>query len=509
MFLSLFLMHSLYWLSVDAIRRINIIPGRAVFCGNLSKQRTDDLEHRASVLRNSFAEILDPPFDARDRVRLRWLGDEEICAAVNRLYLHSVPLVYVHYIQNNNGSETDVDLTVKFLDHLARKLRRDKSQILQWGFTSIHDKTPNCHVLTRLSYTDYHWACDSQYSSRYGTALVQKVLDRKLVSIPHRIHEDIVRMDGHQLENLLPRDDSPKIWLEQSWFPLRRPTLCIHLFPNEQSFIRHGGALYNEVLGNPKFFTMLCAADAPQMIRWNWYWPSTSTLAISSGGLQRSMQSENADLHLLVDYSHSLSDPQVLKDKRRLSSTIHTIFRLGYPERLQKVMETMQKLPDWKPVLFPKIIKKIINLVQMMENEDHRLHRPWSKEQEQTLTLKEKAKLLDVFAFKWTDIVMAELGLRKGDRDGFWKLFGIAIRERWVPSENVDRLLAQDSVLVWKGIEHFFDPTFTLNILLLKGPDLEQSLLKEVCLGYGYSWKTLKNSIKRIDYEKELEESIN
>ena len=101
--------------------------------------------------------------------------------------------------------------------------------------------------------------------------------------------------------------------------------------------------------------------------------------------------------------------------------------------------------------------------------------------------------------------------VRKGDRDGFWKLFGSAIKERWVSisSDNIDRLLAQDAVLVWKGMEHVFDPTFTLNIVLLKGPDLEQSLLKEVCLGYGYSWKSLRNSIKRMDYENDLEESSN
>ena len=507
MLLSLLLMHSVYWLSVDAIKRINIISGRAVFCGNLSKQRTDDLERRASVLRNSFSEILDPPLDDEGKVRLRWLGDEETCAAVNRLYLHSVPLVFVHYIENNNGSETDLDLTIKFLDQLALKLRRDKSQILQRGMTSIHDKTQNRHVLTRLSYTDYHWACQQieNFPSRYSSGIVQRVLDRKLVSIPHRIHENVMRLD-EQLQNIAS-ELSPKFWLKQFWFPLQRPTLRIHLFRNEQSFIRHGGAVWDEIINDPRHFTMMFANEAPQMIRWTGYWPSASTMAASSGGLHSTMQSVNTDLHLLVDYSHSLSDPQVLKDRKRLSNTIHTIFLLGYPERLQQVLETMKKSPDWKPVSFSKTFRKILNLAEMMQDESHRHHRPWSKEQEQTLTLKEKAKALDVFVEKWTEIVMAELGLRKGDRDGFWKLFGIAIRERWVQSENIERLLAQDAVLVWKGMEHFFDPTFTLNIVLLKGPDMEQSLLKEVCLGYGYSWKALRNSIKRIDYDNDSGES--
>ena len=511
MSLSLLLLHSTYWLSVDAIKRINVISGRAVFCGNLSKQRTDDLERRASLLRNSFSEILDPPLDDEGKVRLRWLGDEETCAAVNRLYPRSVPLVYVHYIENNNGSETDLDLTIKFLAHLARKLRRDTSQILQRGLTSIHDKTENRHVLTRLSYADYHWASQQieNFPSRYSPEIVQRVLDRKLVPVSHRIHEDIMRLD-EQLKNIAG-DNSPKFWLKQFWFPLRRPALCIHLFPNERSFIRHGGALCDEIIGDPRHFTMMFANEAPQMIRWTSYWPVAKVLAASTGGLQRTMQSVNADLHLLVGYAHSLSDPQVLKDKRRLSSTIHTIIRLGYPERLQQVLETMKQSSEWKPVLFSKTFRKLLNLLQMMQDDSHRFRRCWREEQDQTLTLKEKAEALDVFEERWTEIVMAELGLRKGDRDGFWKLFGIAIRERWVSisSDNIDRLLAQDAVLVWKGMEHFFDPTFTLNIVLLKGPDIEQSLLKEVCLGYGYSWKTLKNSIKRIDYENEWEESSN
>ena len=506
MWLSILLLNLINWLSVGAIRRINIISGRAVFCGNLSKQRTADLERRASVMRNSFSEILDPPLDDEGKVRLRWLGDEETCGAVNRRHLHSVPLVYVHYIENNNGSETDLDLTAKFLDHLARKLGRDKSQMLQRGLISIHDKTQNRHVLTLLSYTDYYWACESMENavSLYGINTVKRVLDRKLLPIPHRIHETIMRLD-EQLQGIA-FDNSPKFWLKQSWSPLQRPTLRIHLFRDEQSFIRHGGAIYDEIIGDPRHFTMLFANEAPQMIRWSWYWPTSSeshASAASSGVVHQTMRSVNTDLQLLVDYSHSLSDQQILKDKRHLSSTIHTIFKLGYPERLQQVLETMKKSPDWKPVVFSKTFRKILNLLQMMQDESHRHHRPWSKEQEQTLTLNEKAKALDVYSDQWTEIVMAELGLRKGDRDGFWKLFGIAIRERWIQSENIDRLLAQDAVLVWKGMEHFFDPTFTLNIVLLKGPDMEQSLLKEVCLGYGYSWKTLRNSIKWSDYDND------
>ena len=46
----------------------------------------------------------------------------------------------------------------------------------------------------------------------------------------------------------------------------------------------------------------------------------------------------------------------------------------------------------------------------------------------------------------------------------------------------------------------FLDPSYTINIVVLQGPDMDRAFLRGVCLEMGYSWKALRGAVKWIDY---------
>ena len=222
----------------------------------------------------------------------------------------------------------------------------------------------------------------------------------------------------------------------------------------------------------------------------------------------RVMHSTDADHHLLVQHSRLLNDPQVLNDRRRLSRTVHILFRLIQPKQMSLISDKMMEPTHWKPE-FAKTFKRLAHFLRLLADQSHRYLHSWGKEQGRTMSLQEKSKALDIFVAKWDETVMAELGLRKGDRGcgGFWKQFGIVIREICTDLEDVKRVLVKDSIVMWRAIDEFFDPSFTMNVILLRGPEIDQKLLKEECLSYGYSWKGLRRSIQWIDYDHEQEEA--
>ena len=138
MFLGALLLQSIVWMHVRAMRTINVVADRIVFCGRLPKQSNEDLERRAAAMRDSFCEILDPPFDDEGKVRLCWLGDASICGAVRLRYLQSVPVVYVHYVEDKDGSETDEDEAGMYLADILDKLTNNGSgQTAESGFITF------------------------------------------------------------------------------------------------------------------------------------------------------------------------------------------------------------------------------------------------------------------------------------------------------------------------------------------------------------------------------------
>ena len=242
--------------------------------------------------------------------------------------------------------------------------------------------------------------------------IIERVLDRKLIPISHRIHANIESiLHKREIMERMAQDADPK----QCW-KNQRPALRIHLFSDEHAFINYGSELYDEIVADPKQFAATSSYDAALSVRWGWYWHSERNRMMSCGRNNRLLFMKNA---------LTLCDPKVLNDKNRLCRTLTVLFSIDDIKALMILLENMKKSPDYKPIAFDKIIGKIQHFMHLIRDESHRFHLPWSKEQERSkLSLKEKSRNLDEFMRKWDGILMAELGLRKADKLGFWKLFG-------------------------------------------------------------------------------------
>ena len=500
MLLNHLFISSMFWLSVRAMRRISVIPGNAVFCGNLPNQTTDDLEEIASKFRNSWCEILDHPFDDKDRVRLRWLGDEETYGAVNRRYLQTVPVVYVHYIEDNDGSKEDTDLAKDYTSELIEKLKRDETQTVA-PMTGINDKTKNKHV-NFLSYSDYLKArkdCASQ-SPSYREELVQRVLDRKIIPIPHRIHNTMT--DG-PFQSKYMRGIARAALPEQSWSLSQRPILRIHLFPDEQSFTRNGGELYDEIKSNPKSIALLTAPDASELSRWWLYWDLNQF---------RTPRALNQNCRLFVAQCYSLDDPQVLKDKHKLTSKLFSLFRLESSDEFVQILQKLVEMPGYRISTAKQKVVRMNRLKNLIHEEKRRmftLSDEMRSENDRQGNFEQKAKVVDEYLKKWHGIVMAELGLRKGDNDGFWKLFAAAAKELWPQKTpmDIERETVEDILALWRSVDRWLDPSYSVNAIVLRGPDMKQKLLKQEALKLGHSWKALRGSLQWSDYDCEQEEA--
>ena len=499
MLLPFLLLQSFLWLSTQAmIRKINVIAGRAVFVNdNLPKQSNDDLERIASAMRNSFCEIINPEFDYEDKVRLCWLGDERICGAVRRRYIVGVPMIYVHYIEDQDESAHDSDLTEKYLEYLAQKLRKDDTQIVARNVTFSKDNTKNRHVLTNLSFAGYRRESrDGAARSRFGVEIVQRVLDRILIPIPHRIHVkfQVLEMYTERMQRMALSTSS-----KQSYYPLQHPALRIHLFPNEQSFIRHGGELYDEVVADPKQFVTIGAPDIRQLVKSRLFWYPEQVLH-----MDRFRASVPLQRYLYVELCKTLGDRQVLDDNRRLSEVIHILLRaFDSPERAQLILGSMNHNEEGL-ASGQEIIGKILNVLSRMNDKHHPLYGPWKKEQGETMGLEEKSKRIDIFMKVWDGIILKELVLYESDpgqRQRFWKSFGIAARGDWkgFASRNVEKAMAKIGVATWGAIDYYLDPSFSMNILLFGNVECNQALLKETCLELKYSWRALIRSVQWID----------
>lgn len=484
----------LFTQSTDVVSPDNAVYcGRAVYCLNLPKQSTADLERRASVMRNSFCEILDPPIDDAVKVRLRWLGDEQTCGAVRPRYLQIVPLVYIHYIEDHDGSQQDIDRTREFFTALAAKLRKDDTQTVTEELLHSHSDLLKHHVLTTLSFADFRKTCHGQEVNLFPDGVVQRVIDRKLVPIPHRIHgqmNDVFRAKEYMTGIAHDASSNPI----QSYFPLQRPALRIHLFADELALIQHGSELYDEIMDSPKQIAAMAASEAEYMTRWRFYWALDK---------HRITQSSAGNWRLFVAHSNILSDPDVLNDKRRLSNVVQTLLRIVEDQQLIWFLDKLKNVSGGRPVAFRKMIGKMKKLIALMRDESYRLYAPWNNDEARILTFEEKSKRLDKFLKEWEIIVMVELGLKKSEMRQILKHFGMAVQkfEREHPSAGIERGTASDQLVLWTACDFWLDPSYTVNILLLQGPDLSQRLLKKTCVELGFSWKALLPNIQWIDYE--------
>ena len=71
------------------------------------------------------------------------------------------------------------------------------------------------------------------------------------------------------------------------------------------------------------------------------------------------------------------------------------------------------------------------------------------------------------------------------------------------PAEEMRYSVADAILTMWEIVEFRLDPSYTVNIVLLQGPDMDRGLLKRVCLQHGYSWKVLRDAVEWIDYDSE------
>ena len=51
----------------------------------------------------------------------------------------------------------------------------------------------------------------------------------------------------------------------------------------------------------------------------------------------------------------------------------------------------------------------------------------------------------------------------------------------------------------------YLDPSYTINIVVLQGPDMGRAFLRGVCLEMRYSWRALQSAVKWIDYDGDQE----
>ena len=462
-----------------------------MFCaGHLPKQSTEDLEQIASKLRNSSCEILDPPFDDEGKVRLCSLDEPDICGAVNRRYLHSVPVVFVHYPLDYDESKDDDEAIDEYYGEWDEKLKKDNTQSVAQTPSDIQKCTNNVHVLTKLSL--------DEWIQRFGTSYPIKIagqwLNRKIIPIAHRIHE-VIPTTFFGFEEIRALQSCPK----QSYYPFQRPQLHIHLFPNKESFISRGGDLHDKIISDSKQIAMISSPDPQQLTHCAWYFRSMN---------YRIADSWHSNGRLFMDSCRIFGHPQVLKDKKRLARGIQTLFELTDKSTWEKCLDQMSNLPDYK-FQFGAKIKEIKKLSDLMGDGDYRLHRPWGKEGEnvdQEMSLIEKSKLLDAFLKEWDNVIIAALGLRNADKPkGFWSFFFQSMSNFWEEEEPdteecIEQGMATDVVILWRAAEFYLDPSYTINIILLEGPDMHRALLQESCLDLGYSWKEMRRCIQWIDY---------
>lgn len=475
------------------LQRTDAVSGRAVFCRNLPThaQRNEDLERRAEKIGNSYCEILYPSFDENDKVRLRWLGDDEVCGAVNMRYLFIVPTLYVHFIEDHDGSVDDDEGRQRYFEALFRgKLIKDSTQAVDG------EATKNSHIAIKVPFEEYQRGvlADTIASMSHPTGIhpiLERLIDSTLIPIAHRMHDDLEQVWAMQ-DNLegIARELSPI----QSWFPRQRPVLRIHLFPNERSHVRFSCALRDTIMDDKKQLTLVSAPDASTMMHLT-YFPSKLHL-------QNSVHAR-----LFRAHSRTLSDPQVFRDKHRLSRALQVLIRMCEPKAFSNGLETMSTLPGYK-FQFREKIKSIRRLMTLIRDKDHRDHMSWREGEYDILNVEEKLESRHVWLKKWDDIVIAELGLRQRDKHQFWDWFGGALVQLWhtKPSDlqAIDVALAQDAIHLWRAVEFFLDPSYTVNIILFRGPDLDRMLVKETCLRLGFSWKALRPCIEWIDHDEDL-----
>ena len=206
-------------------------------------------------MNNSFAEIMDPPWD-RDarRLRLRWLGDGYTACAVKPRHLRSVPKIFVHYIEDYEESmRENTDL---FLDELERKLHKDPTHTVSTDLRIFSDLLPwpeepferdgmmselthfmmeqSQHFIIKESPIPLLEALE-RFWTDHALGMIHPFLTRKTIMIPHQLSQHHHSQMSAFLEGI-----SRGVSYKQSYYPWQRPSIRVHSFLDEDKFMTDG-----------------------------------------------------------------------------------------------------------------------------------------------------------------------------------------------------------------------------------------------------------------------------
>lgn len=61
---------------------------------------------------------------------------------------------------------------------------------------------------------------------------------------------------------------------------------------------------------------------------------------------------------------------------------------------------------------------------------------------------------------------------------------------------DIEQETVRDILALWKSTDRLLDPSYTVNLIIIKGPEMKQALLKQEAQKLNYSWKALRGSLQ-------------
>ena len=470
---------------------------------------------------HAFYEIIEAIDEDPEKVRLRWLGDYNTTTEIESQYVRNIPRHFEHYIVGGSTvSKSELDI---YVDELEQKLKRDPSQTVLRRHDgifriSMHDlMTPTRHFVSHCEqFPNIIDAQIQEMSETEGVSMEEKitvrVLARNMIWISHHVDAGLLTQIRSQHPYLQQITDS--VSTKQSFYPLQRPLLRIHSFPDELTFLEQGSELHSEIMNDPKQITLILPSmPSVPANRFSLYWlPFPKHVIIRP--------SERLGLLFLMKLSAAVQQQvqnQWLKSCaspvscRHFTSFFLCIFQVDlehnvhcllsfmqhFPGLLTEVLSSMETIPEYKSQ-FAKMgakIKKFTATHLMIRIPLRQLV---------NVTLSERKEIIDSFMEKWKNATITELKVKKEIK--FWSFFGSALvklgatklekeygNDAW--RLQIYALMARDVIVWWSAMEHFLDPSYTLNVILYSRSMMkmfDSMLLMEACEEEGCSWIELE-----------------
>ena len=172
-------------------------------------------------------------------------------------------------------------------------------------------------------------------------------------------------------------------------------------------------------------------------------------------------------------------------------------FMQHFPGLLNEVLSSMETMPEYKSQ-FAKMRAKIKKFT-----ETHLMIRIPLR-QLVNVTLSDRKEIIDSFMEKWKNATITELKVKKESK--FWSFFGSALiklsatklekeygDDAW--RLQIYPMMARDVIVLWSAMEHYLDPSYTLNVILYSRSMMDMfdsMLLMEACEVEGCSWTELE-----------------